>query len=341
MKKKKKQIPFEQLLAVKADIKLEKMSLNLKALKKKYKQLIIENNQLEKLLGSCETDALKPFQIKVSKNTKGEAVAFIILSDWHVDEIIRAISVNGYNKFNPQIAHARIVKCFQNALKLIQLNQQDNVIEEIFVVLAGDFISGNIHEELLENTSMLPIEAMIFAQDHIVSGLQFLLDNSDVKINVVCAVGNHSRITDKVHNSSEQGNSLEYFMYHNIAKFFATNKRLTFQMDKAYFQHIKVFGRLIRIHHGHSVSYGGGVGGITIPINKAIAQWNKMKNVYLDILGHFHQFFDGGNFVTNNSLIGYSPYAQKIKASPSRPGQTFFLIHKKYGKIQTTPIHVD
>ena len=326
---------------VAGDLRTEKLRIENKIIKKKYKELMTDNRRLEALLNSCETDAVKPFEIRVNKNSTSEAVAFILLSDWHVDEVVKAVSVNGYNRFNPEVAHSRIVKCFQNALRLIQLSKQESKINEVFVVLAGDFISSNIHEELLENTSMLPMDAMLFAQDHIVSGINFLLDNTDVKINVVCAVGNHSRITEKVHNSSEHGNSLEYYMYHNIARFFALNKRLTFQMDKSYHQYIRVYGRLIRVHHGHAITYGGGIGGITIPINKAISQWNKLKNVYLDIFGHFHQYVDGGNFVTNNSLIGYNSYALKIKASPSRPAQTFFLVHKKYGKIMSTPIHVD
>ena len=338
---KKKLLPPIEQMAVKSDAKVDKLQIENKLIKKKYKILLNENRSLENLLNAKESDDLKPFEIRIGKGSNDEAIAFIILSDWHVDEIITAVSVNGYNKFNEKIAHQRIVKCFQSAVKLINISQQDNKITELVVVLAGDFISGNIHEELLENTSMLPMDAMLFAQDHIASGIKFLLGNTDVKISAVCAVGNHSRITDKVHISTEQGNSLEYFMYHNLARFFATEKRITFQMEKSYHQYIKVYGKKIRVHHGHAMSFGGGVGGITIPINKAIAQWNKMTPVWLDIFGHFHQHFDGGNFVANNSLIGYSPYAIRIKASPSKPSQAFFLIHKKYGKIMNTPIAVE
>ena len=88
--------------------------------------------------------------------------------------------------------------------------------------------------------------------------------------------------------------------------------------------------------------YGGGIGGLTIPINKAISQWNKNRNVQLDCLGHFHQFHDGGNFVVNSSLIGFSPYAISVKGAYERPTQTFFLINGRYlEKTCTTKIFLE
>lgn len=335
-----KKLPVEER-AVAIDLKAEKLRIENKIIKKKYQQSLKDNRKLESLLGACETDHLKTFEIRIAKGSNNEATAFIILSDWHVDEIVTAVSVNGYNRYNEKIAHSRITKVFQNALKLIEISKQDNVVKDAIIILAGDFLSGSIHEELLENTSMLPMDAMLFAQDHIASGIKFLLDNTDLNIKAVCSVGNHSRTTDKVHISTEHGNSLEYYMYHNLARFFALNKRVTFQMDKSYHQYFKVYGDVMRTHHGHAVGFGGGVGGITIPINKKIAQWDKMRQAKLDIFGHFHQWLDGGKWIVNNSLIGFSPYALKLGANPSPPGQGFFLYHAKYGKTMVSPISVE
>src|SRR5208282_6842766 len=94
---------------------------------------------------------------------------------------------------------------------------------------------------------------------------------------------------------------------------------------------LNLFGTYpIRFHHGHAIKYQGGVGGITISVNKAINSWNRNRNVKLDIFGHFHQFFDGGNFICNGSLVGYNAYAVAIKAAYERPSQTFLLVNKKH-----------
>ena len=87
--------------------------------------------------------------------------------------------------------------------------------------------------------------------------------------------------------------------------------------------------------------YQGGVGGIFIPVNKAIAQWNRFKKAYLDIFGHFHQFIDGGNFICNGSIIGYGPFSLLIKAAYEPPRQSFLLIDKNRGKTIVAPIFTD
>jgi hypothetical protein len=90
--------------------------------------------------------------------------------------------------------------------------------------------------------------------------------------------------------------------------------------------------------HGHNIRFAGGVGGVYIPINKAINQWNKLRHAYLDILGHFHTFRDGGNFIVNGSLCGYNAFAISIKADFEEPRQCFMLIDKKRGKTIVAPI---
>ena len=83
------------------------------------------------------------------------------------------------------------------------------------------------------------------------------------------------------------------------------------------------------------------MGGIFIPANKAIAQWNKVQWADLDVFGHFHQMKDGGNFVSNGSLIGFNAYALSIKADYEHPKQAFFLIDRKRGRTITAPIVFD
>jgi hypothetical protein len=91
------------------------------------------------------------------------------------------------------------------------------------------------------------------------------------------------------------------------------------------------------------VNYGGGVGGLTIPLNKAIAQWDRAMKADLTLVHHFHQRFDGGHFLVNGSLIGYNTYAQAIKAAFEEAQQQFFLIHARGGgqKSGVFPIWLD
>lgn len=154
---------------------------------------------------------------------------------------------------------------------------------------------------------------------------------------VVNFTGN-SRITEKQRVATEHGNSLEWLMYMNLEQYFRGNDRVKFVINEGYHTFVDIYSYSIRFHHGHSIRFAGGVGGIYIPVNKAINQWNKAKKADLDCFGHFHQMKDGGTFISNGSLIGWNAYAIKIKADFEKPKQAFFLVDKKRFVICVRPI---
>lgn len=285
-------------------------------------------------------DTVSTYTIKPSNNKGGEAVAVAVASDWHVEENVRPETVNGSNHYTMAIAKARAEKFFQHTLQLVQKEQQSVRIETLCIALLGDFFSGNIHEELLASCEVGPQDAMIFAQNLIASGIQFILDNSKLNLVVPCAVGNHSRMTKKVHVSDEHGMSLEWAMYNFLAVHFQGNKRVKFVLSRSYHNYVDVFGYKIRFHHGHAVSFGGGLGGLTIPMIKAIQRWDNDQKAYLSVCGHFHQKMDGERFIVNGSLIGDSPYGKRLGFT-GRPEQVFFLIDKNRGKTIVAPILVE
>jgi len=90
---------------------------------------------------------------------------------------------------------------------------------------------------------------------------------------------------EKLHICTEAGNSLERFMYHQLAERFKSEPRVKFVIGDGLHVYVNVFGFVLRFHHGHAVRYAGGVGGIFIPVNKAIAQWNKGRRADYDVFG--------------------------------------------------------
>jgi hypothetical protein len=184
------------------------------------------------------------------------------------------------------------------------------------------------------------MEALETVQDALASGISFLLKNSKYDIKIPCHSGNHARTTKTTFVGSEYGHSLEYFMYKNLEKLFKKESRVKFDIVRGYHSYQEVYDMTIRFHHGHGIRYYGGVGGIFIPAYKAVAQWNKAKHADLDCFAHFHQHKDGGSFISNGSLIGYNPFAIRIKADYEPPRQTFFLIDSKRGKTCVWPIIV-
>ena len=281
---------------------------------------------------------------KKSGNGESEAVAFMVASDWHVEEPVDPKQINGMNEYNLEISRSRAEKFFQNGLRLIKMFQQDTKIEELVLPILGDMITNSIHEEMMESNLLPPAQAINLAQDYLVSGIEFLLKNSDLKkITAICHTGNHGRMTKKVHISTEAGNSIEEIMYRSMAMYFRNEPRVEIIIPEGMQSYHQVYNMTIRLMHGHSIKFGGGVGGVTIPIRKAISQWNRARRADLTIMGHFHQMIDGGEFMTNGSLIGYNAFADFIKADYERPKQAFFLISNYHGgeKSFVAPIRLD
>jgi hypothetical protein len=283
------------------------------------------------------------YSFKKSQSGASEAVAVMVASDWHVEEVVDPATVNGMNQYSPEIAKLRAEKFFTNGLRLLKIFQKDTNIKKLIIPLLGDFFSNTIHEELQEGNAMMPGDAAWYAQSLIQSGIDYILANSDVEILLVCHTGNHGRMTKKVHISTEAGNSLERYMYRNMAQNYEGNKRVSFLISEGMHSYVEVFGLTLRFLHGHSIKFGGGVGGITIPIRKAISQWNKVRKADITFMGHFHQCVDGGDFIVNGSLIGYNAFAQFIKADYERPKQQFVVISDYNGgeKGVVAPIRVE
>jgi hypothetical protein len=343
------EIPIES----RVDLEVKKLDAKRDTTKKMLDEAVRRNQVLEQereILLSLKDVTPQDLNI-VPKTSSGssESVAVGVFSDWHIEERVLPGDVSYKNEFNLEIADKRAIKAWQGFYRLYDILQRDTAIKSVIIFLGGDFITNTIHEDAQESNLLLPADAIYKAESLIVSGLQFLLRElpEDVEITVVCHSGNHGRMTKKQRHSTEAGNSLEQFMYYHVRDYFKATvpeERMKFQIATGYHTYVRLFNEqyTIRFHHGHDIRYQGGVGGIYIPVNKAIAQWNKaVRAVDLDVFGHFHQYIDAGNFVANGSLIGYNAYAVAIKADFEKPQQAFFLINKKYmAKTMATPIFV-
>jgi hypothetical protein len=321
--------------------RLVKTDAERQALERKYKEVIRQNYRLERELeASIELGRKMDMQVITAKQSTGrsEAVCVVLASDWHIEERVRKAEVSGLNEFNLAIMGRRTEAFFQNTHRLFQIFEKDVKIPTMVLALLGDFISGNIHEEFLEICQLEPTVATLEAQTILASGIQFLLDNTKAKLVIPCCVGNHSRFTKDQRHATEQGNSLEFMMYHHLAQHFKSEKRVEFIIAEGYHLYLTIYGRILRFHHGHAIRYLGGIGGLFVPALRAIAQWNRGRRADLDLFAHHHSFRDGGSFICNGSLIGYNAYALSAKCEFEKPKQAMFLIDRDRGKTFVAPV---
>jgi hypothetical protein len=249
---------------------------------------------------------------------------------------VRPETVNGRNSYDLNEAEKRIKRFFQKIP--VYIERYVPMAKDLVLWAGGDFITGYIHEELQESNSCSPAEECLFWRDQWNAGISFLLRECSQRIIIPTSYGNHGRTTPKKRISTGAVNSFEWLMYKLLERDARNNPRVRYHVGEGYHQYLEVHDRVVRFSHGDAVSFQGGVGGVHIPLRKAIAQWNKSKRADLDVSGHYHEYLDGGYYVQNGSLIGYGAYSLHVKADFQPPMQAFMVFDRSFGLRQTTRI---
>ena len=312
----------------------------LKAKLAQYQHTLADLEQQLGIALSLGKTRIRPQPLTVSMNDKAEAVAIALASDWHVEETVESASVNGLNEYRLPIAKTRIEKFFTTIARLTEIERHGAKIDDLILWLGGDLMTGMIHEELAESNSKTPTQVILWLQDRLADGLATLKPHFK-RILIPTSYGNHGRTTVKPRHATGAAHSYEWLLYKILEGRCHGDQQIEFQIADSYFNFMTVFDRRLRFHHGDGLKFQGGIGGLTIPTEKAIASWNKSPNrADLDLFGHWHQYQQARHWLCNGSLIGYNAYALSIKASFEPPTQTYFLLDKKRGRTMTSPIYL-
>lgn len=324
----------DRIVAVNADAEASRLRGELTALRKKYEASLQQLEQERKATENLKALAnigTKKLSRKRPAGKRPEATAVLVLSDWHVEERVDpATNVPG-NEYTLEIADRRIKQLVQRASMLIEHERALTGIRRVVVAALGDFITGHIHDDLVEMTQLAPLAAKRWAGKRLNGVIDAMSEIAPVL--VPTSSGNHGRSTKLPRMATENDHSFEQDMYLTMA---AEEKRknVQWQVGAGYLNIVDLDGFLIRFHHGHAIRFGGGVGGLTIPANKAIANWNISRRVHLDVYGHWHCFsWLPYRFVANGCLIGHNAFADRIKAEYQPPSQSLIVIDHEHNRV--------
>jgi len=283
----------------------------------------------------------RPVKIHPKGAKRGSATAVLNASDWHFEEEVKASAVNGVNEFNLVIAKMRVTEFFRSGAGLIDMCRSRSNIDTVVLNLLGDFITGWIHEELQVTNQLTPPAAVLAVFESLSSGIDFLLKEVKPKELIVpCAAGNHGRFTKRRFTKLNVETNYDWLIYQLLARWFdaKNEKRIRFLFPQGDLIYYTVYDKTIRAMHGDSVQYGGGIGGVHIPLRKHLDRQNTTIRADWNYLGHFHQDIRGEDYRINGSLIGYNEYAVRKGLRYAPPSQSFELIHPKYGSTAPFPI---
>lgn len=331
-----------RIVAVNADAEASRLRGELTALRKKYDAAIHElerEREASSNLKALANIGTKKLSRKRPAGKRPEATAVLVLSDWHVEEWVDPKTNVPGNEYTLEIADRRIKQLVQRASMLIEHEKHLTGIRRIVVAALGDYITGHIHDDLVEVTQLAPLAAKRWAGQRLNGVIGAMSEIAPVL--VATSSGNHGRSTKFPRMATENDHSFEQDMYITMA---AEERRpnVGWQIGNGYLNIVDLDGFLVRLHHGHAIRFGGGVGGLTIPANKAIANWNISRRVHLDVFGHWHTFsWLPYRFVANGSLIGHNAFADRIKAEFQPPSQSLIIIDHEHNRVtKVLPIFV-
>lgn len=306
-------IEADRQLAV--DAELARLRSEVATLKSRYKaalaQIDRERERSDALVSLKHMRAVHRPVTPVAKASKHSATMMLLISDVHCEETVRPETVSNANAFNLDICDARLLELQHRFLAMLEHERGLANIDRVVLWFGGDMISGMIHPELAEENSLHPLAAIRWIGERLRSFLDAVSDNAREVI-VATSCGNHGRTTEKL-RTNEADTSYEQHLYLTMRAAEA-RKNVRWHIGEGHLNYLDLDGFVLRFCHGHAVRYQGGIGGVHVPLKKAIAAWDTTQRADLTCIGHWHQFSAGNNYVTNGSVIGASAYSVRIKA---------------------------
>lgn len=303
--------------------------------------LLDEIKQKDRLIQAYEKTKIineYPKIIEKKYKHKDEATVLALLSDTHCEHHITKQSTNGINEYNLDICKDRLEKFAINLVKLTEKKREMIVLDNLVLAILGDIIHGFIHEEYQISNLLTPIEATMFAIGQLSRVLDYILLHGKFnRIVVICKVGNHSRTTKKIYADNLGKVSYEWVVYQSLKNKY---QQIEWLIEESYFTYYQIYNLVGRFHHGHAISYQGGIGGVYVPLVRFVTRLNKQKYADFDAIGHFHQmdFLRNAGIIVNGSLCGVDAYTISKGFSPEPPRQVFQIVDARRGLTTNEPI---
>lgn len=263
------------------------------------------------------------------------ATVTTILSDTHFDEVVNPDEIGGVNAYDRHIATLRLRRYFDRLIFMARDQMAGIAWDGAVVMLGGDLVSGDIHEELTEtNEATLP-QTVLYWSEQIAAGLAILADEFG-RVHVPVVVGNHGRRQRKKKAKGRAVDSWDWLMAKMVERLFADDDRVTFEIPDAYAVQFPIYDTIYRLEHGDQASGGSGWMG---PLGPIMRRQQKVETVAIAtgqpfdhmVVGHFHSYFSHPRGTMNGSLKGYDEYAAQGAFGFERPQQAMWVTTPEHG----------
>jgi hypothetical protein len=285
---------------------------------------------------------VKPMVYRPGKVPLERIEAVLNLGDWHIGEVTEAGQTEGFGEFNYGIAVRRLDAVTDAYLKWVETHRKGLRIPECTLILSGDWVSGDIHEEL-RRTNEFDLPEQTAKAGLLLGEVIRKVAPHFEKVQLVAVGGdNHGRLTVKPQSKGRVTNNMSYMVYALAKAYTSGLGNLSWITAEGQTVLAPIGGHKFLCEHGDGIKsqLGFPYYGMGRKLGKEAARrMNTDKGFHYWSLGHFHvPCIIQGNTLINGCLSGTSEFdhGQGRWAAPAQVG---FLVHPRHGLFNWVPFN--
>ena len=295
----------------------------------------------DQVAGSIKAlDPYPQFEYSHVQKTGSPIVPVLELSDLHTGEMIEENEVEGFNIYNWAIEQAGMFGIVDDFLKWVEVQRGFYTIEECAVFLKGDYVSGDIHPELLA-TNEFPLPVQTAKAGTLVGEVLRIIAGRFKRVTVWgCGADNHGRLQKKPQAKQKAANNMSYLVHHIAASAVSRCTNVRLEMAEGIKQLAEVNGKKFLNMHGDTLKGWAGLPWYAFTREagrEAIKRMFTDKGFHYLGIAHFHTpCFHEGRIIVNASLSGTSEFDHAC-GRHALPCQIAYMVHPKFGVFNFTP----
>jgi hypothetical protein len=326
-----------------ATVKLAAAEQKIRALEE---QLLTDEYVRNKLIGLVNADFITPeWTVTPPKKMSDLAgVPTLFLSDWHWGEVVRPTEIGGVNTYNMAIARKRAEAVLNISIELLTKHLSSAHYPGICLILGGDMLSGDIHDELKE-TNEEPTAVVWLDLLGVLTTIITTLQKTFGKVFIVGVTGNHGRMTHKPRAKRRNHSNWDWLLYQVLRRNLQSEK-ISFLIPDGPDALFKLYRQRYMLTHGDQFRGGDGIIGPLGPITRGdIKKRSKQSQVNAGydtiLMGHWHQLIQLDSIIVNGSLKGYDEYAASNNFKFESPRQALWITHPDHGITFSMPVYAE
>lgn len=289
-----------------------------------------------------------PKIMHVDRSSDTEYHAVMQVCDWHMGAVQEADEIEGFNSYSPEICELRNLHYVNSIIEWIERKRLSYRINKLSILVTGDLVSGDIHDEL-RITNAFPVTMQIVkASELLAKQVSILAPNFEHIAVEYVGADNHGRLTKKPQAKEEGINSYNYLAGYMASLHLSRFSNVEFNLYPVNEKVVQVGPRQYLLTHGHGIRGWMGIPWYSVERKQnreARARLQLVMDAYDNemrmlrqvgfhkfVFGHFHYPIDTPHYSACGSTQGTDAY-DHVNGRHADPSQSAWIIHPTKGEF--------